>query len=100
MRHLNIIPIALSLLLSFGSLSCSDNKDVYDTEDIQFVRENDVLSFQRESNSNNFRIKSAVTPQISCSENWVSLKLERLTASIYRLYVTVDENNGDIEAID
>lgn len=95
MRHLNIIPIALSLLLSFGSLSCSDNKDVYDTEDIHFVLENDVLSFQRESNSNNFRIKSAVTPQISCSENWVSLKLERLTASIYRLYVTVDENNGD-----
>ena len=91
-----ILQILLSLLLSVGFISCSDDKDNKLAPDrINFVIENDVLSFQKESNSISFRIKSEVYPQISCPENWVELNLERLTASIYRLDVKVADNTGD-----
>lgn len=91
-----ILQILLSLLLSVGFISCSDDKDNNPAPDrINFVIENDVLSFQKESNSISFRIKSEVYPQISCPENWVELNLERLTASIYRLDVKVADNTGD-----
>ena len=86
----------MSLLLAAGFISCSDDKDNgLQPDPIHFVLENDLLSFQKESASNSFRIKSAVTPQIECSADWVSLKLESLTASIHRLDVTVSENTGN-----
>ena len=53
-----ILQILLSLLLSVGFISCSDDKDNNPAPDrINFVIENDVLSFQNKSNTNSFRIK-------------------------------------------
>ena len=55
----------MSLLLAAGFISCSDDKDKgLQPDPINFVLENDLLSFQKESASNWFRIKSAVTPQL------------------------------------
>lgn len=96
MKTNHILSILMSLLLAAGFISCSDDKDNgLQPDPIHFVLENDLLSFQKESASNWFRIKSAVTPQIECSADWVSLKLESLTASIHRLDVTVSENTGN-----
>ena len=90
MKTSYILQIFLSLIISVGATSCSDDDDYNPApEKINFVLENDLLSFQKESASNSFRIKSEVTPQIDCGANWVNLELERLTASIYRLNVTV-----------
>ena len=96
MKTSYILQIFLSLIISVGATSCSDDDDYNPApEKINFVLENDLLSFQKESASNSFRIKSEVTPQIDCGANWVNLELERLTASIYRLNVTVAENSGN-----
>ncbi len=96
MKTSYILQIFLSLIISVGATSCSDDDDYNPApEKINFVLENDLLSFQKESTSNSFRIKSEVTPQIDCGANWVNLELERLTASIYRLNVTVAENSGN-----
>ena len=94
MKTNHILSILMSLLLAAGFISCSDDNGLQ-PDPIHFVLENDLLSFQKESASNSFRIKSAVTPQIECSADWVSLKLESLTASIHRLDVTVSENTGN-----
>lgn len=96
MKTSYILQIFLSLIISVGATSCSDDDDYNPApEKINFVLENDLLSFQKESASNSFRIKSEVTPQIDCGANWVNLELESLTASIYRLNVTVAENSGN-----
>ncbi len=93
MSKINIlIQTVLLLFLSFGSAACTDDDDY--VENVNFVVEHDALTFMKEASSYSLLIKSPVTPLATCSAGWLDLSLQPLTATIYQLDVTVDENSG------
>lgn len=94
MKHIKFFVVLFcALFVTLGACSDNDKGEFYETN---FVLEKNVLSFMQQADENTFQIKSSYLPEVSTNQTWVDVKLTALTATIYQLVVSVENNStGD-----